>query len=51
MTGTGFHLPKMSAARAMKPLPATMFSVYEETLNEMNAPARPASAPEMITAT
>src|SRR4051812_4622311 len=48
----GRHLPKMSAASAMKPRPAVMFSVNELTKpSDRNTPPSAASAPEAVTET
>ena len=46
----GFHLPKMSAASAMKPRPAVMFSLKDPTKPTARyAPPSAASTPESVT--
>ncbi len=51
MAGTGFHLAKISAASAMKPLPAVMLLPKPEPwAMEKNAPASPQSSPVISTA-
>ena len=48
---TGRHLPKMSAASAMKPRPEVMLRVKSDDCPmERYAPPMPASAPESSTA-
>src|SRR5436190_17275243 len=49
--GIGFHLPKMSAARAMNPRPAVMLREKEEERKiDRLAPPKPARAPLQSTA-
>src|SRR5689334_25030799 len=48
--GTGFHLPKINAASAMKPRPAVMFLVNNDDCPiERYAPPMPASMPASST--
>ncbi len=50
-TPHGRQLPNTTAARAMKPRPAVMFSLNDEPKpNDRNAPAMPASMPLATTA-
>ena len=47
----GFHLPKITAASPMKPLPKIMFSLNEWTKPiERNTPPSAANPPEAMTA-
>jgi hypothetical protein len=47
----GFHLPTMTTARPMKPLPTVMFWLNECTKPiERNTPPSAANAPEAMTA-